>query len=274
MKRKIAFCLAIFSIAGILNAQDNQAQKKEDQQTGAAILDTEKGLDQRASALNERLKRHTVLMKMKVRILPFRTVLFKGKANNDECVPANSNAQEDAANNCIRVEVYDFIKDEERGQGKIVQGGLSKYMEIYFEGPNTNDPDPRMEPPRKISKIISKVYKNNFLIEDKSVSEIIDRAPNDQPGHNDKIELFYQKNGYPEGGRPETPSEKGVGKYVLANVENTKTHPIRNSFKKTFYIKHLDSFDRLFTKIFDYNDQLGNENYKENVNTLKESLKY
>ncbi len=113
-----------------------------------------------------------------------------------------------------------------------------------------------------------------MVLEDKIISEVMDRGPNTQPSHNDKFEIFFQKDGYPEYGRPETPSEKGVGKYILAGVENTKTHPIRNSFKKEFYIKHLDQFDRLFTKIFDYNDQLGNKNYKENVDALKESLRY
>ncbi|TGK13898.1 hypothetical protein EHO60_00655 [Leptospira fletcheri] len=274
MKLKVAFCLAILAVTGLLDAQqqNQQGQKKDDLQAGAAILDTEKGLDERIFELNQRLTRHTVLMKMKVRILPFRTVLFKGKSNGDECVPAVS--QEDPANNCIRVEVYDFIKDDERGQGKIVQGGLAKFMEIYFDGQNSNDPDPRMEPPRNMAKLISKIYKNNFLIEDKVISEIIDRTPNGQPAHNDKVEIYFQKNGYPEYGRPETPGEKGVGKYLMTSVENTKTHPIRNAFKKQFYIKHLDDFDRLFTKIFDYNDQLGNENYRENVDIMKESLKY
>ncbi len=211
-------------------------------------------------------------MKMKVRVLPFRTVLFKGKANNDECTPAIN--QEDPANNCIRVEVYDFIRDEERGLNKNVQGALAKYMEIYFEGQNSNDPEPRTEPPRNINKLKSKIYKNNMVLEDKIISEVMDRGPNTQPSHNDKVEVFFQKDNYPEYGRPETPAEKGVGKYILAGVENTKTHPIRNSFKKEFYIKHLDQFDRLFTKIFDYNDQLGNENYKENVDALKDSLRY
>lgn len=81
MKRKIAFCLAILAVTGLLDAQqqNQQGQKKDDLQAGAAILDTEKGLDERIFELNQRLTRHTVLMKMKVRILPFRTVLFKGK---------------------------------------------------------------------------------------------------------------------------------------------------------------------------------------------------
>ncbi|PJZ68402.1 hypothetical protein CH373_16010 [Leptospira perolatii] len=274
MKSKFVFCLAILAISGLVHAQDQQTkgQKREDLQAGTAILETEKGLDERVFELNQRLTRHTVLMKMKVRILPFRTVLFKGKGTADECVAAVN--QEDPANNCIRVEVYDFIRDEERGQGRLVQGGLAKYMELYFEGANSNDPDPRMEPPRNISKIISRVYKNNYMIEDKAVSDVIDRGPNSQPAHNDKIELYYQRNGYPEFGRSETPGEKGVGKYILASMENTKTHTTRNQFKKNFYIKHLDAFDRLFTKIFDYNDQLGNDNYKENVEVLKESLHY
>ncbi|EMK21410.1 flagellar-coiling protein FcpB [Leptospira kirschneri] len=276
MKLQKLFLAVLIAISTAVFSQQNSGSDQKSQpssaQLGQSILETEKKLDEKIFELNQRLTRHTVLMKMKVRVLPFRTVLFKGKANNDECAPAIN--QEDPANNCIRVEVYDFIRDEERGLNKNVQGALAKYMEIYFEGQNSNDPEPRTEPPRNINKLKSKIYKNNMVLEDKIISEVMDRGPNTQPSHNDKVEVFFQKDNYPEYGRPETPAEKGVGKYILAGVENTKTHPIRNSFKKEFYIKHLDQFDRLFTKIFDYNDQLGNENYKENVDALKDSLRY
>jgi hypothetical protein len=275
---KIKKLIPIFLIAGGIFAQDGQGPANrtaglDSSQEGIAIAETEKKLDDFIFKLNERLTRHTVLFKMKVRTLPHKTILFKGTASQDglSCVIAAD--QESKNNNCMHLEVFDFIKSED-GKSERNYGPKNKVFILFYEGANSDDPEPRKEAPRNLTRIRSRIYEYNFQIEDKVMSEIIDQAPNAQPAHNDKMELFYQHDDYPLYGTPETPSEKGVGKYILASVENTKSNPIRNNFKRDFYIKHLDYFDKLFTKIFDYNDRDGNRHYKKNVDTLKNSLKY
>ncbi|MDZ4726644.1 MAG: hypothetical protein SH817_10835 [Leptospira sp.] len=245
----------------------------ESSQEGKSISVTEAELDGNISEVNKKLTRHTVLFKMKVRTLPHKTVLFKGKPSQDgeRCEVAKD--QESKDNTCMHLEVFDFVGSE-IGKSAYNIGALSKKIELFFEGANNADPDPRKEQPRNLTKVRTYVYQNNFLLEDKVISVIADTAPNGTPAHNEKIELFYQHDGFPDWGTPETPSEKGVGKYILANVENTKTNPIRNNFKKSFYFKNLDYFDKLFTKVFDYNDRDSNKHYKKNVEALKNSLKY
>lgn len=242
-------------------------------QSGKSITETEKELDDNISEVNKRLRLHTVLFKMRVKTLPHRTVLYKGKPSADGERCEATDKQEAQENTCLHLEVFDFVGSED-GRSSRNLGAKFKKMELFFEGTNNADPDPRKEQPRNLTKIRTYIYQNNFLLEDKIISVIADVAPNGAPAHNDKLELFYQHDDYPVWGTPETPSEKGVGKYILANVENTKTNPIRNNFKKQFYFKNLDYFDKLFTKLFDYNDRDSNKHYKKNVEALKSSLKY
>ncbi len=257
---------------GATTAESSQAGIDTTQE-GKAISDTEAELDQNISEVYKRLTRHTVLFKMKVRTIPHKTVLYKGKPSQDgeKCELATS--QEAKENTCLHLEVFDFVGSDDGISYKNL-GAKSKKMELFFDGANNADPDPRKEQPRNLTKVRTYVYQNNFILEDKTISVILDSAPNGAPAHNDKIELFYQHDGFPNWGTPETPSEKGVGKYILSNVENTKTNPIRNRFKKAFYFKNLDYFDKLFTKVFDYNDRDSNKHYKKNVEVLKGSLKY
>lgn len=264
--------LGLYAQAGSTEAGSAQAGIDTTQE-GKSIVDTEKELDDNIFEVYKKLTRHTVLFKMKVRTLPHRTVLYKGKpsADGERCELAPD--QESKDNTCIHLEVFDFVGSDD-GRSYKNLGAKSKKMELFFEGANNADPDPRKEAPRNLSKVRTYVYQNNFVIEDKIISVIADTAPNVAPAHNDKIELFYQHDGFPNWGAPETPSEKGVGKYILSNVENTKTNPIRNRFKKAFYFKNLDYFDKLFTKVFDYNDRDSNKHYKKNVEALKNSLKY
>jgi len=264
--------LGVFGIRA-QDGQDVRPAGVDASQEGQAILETERKLDDIIFDLNRKLTRHTVLLKMKIRTLPHRTVLFKGKPSQDGLRCEIAVDQESRENSCIHLEVYSFIKSED-GKSEQNLGPRNKRIILFFDGQNNEDPDPRKEPPRNLTRIRSVIYEYNFQVEDKIFSEIIDQAPNSQPQHNDRIELFYQHDGYPFYGTPETPSEKGVGKYLLSNVENTKTNPIRNNFKRDFYMKHLDQFDKLFVKIFDYNDRDANRHYKRNVETLKNSLKY
>ncbi len=272
--KKITIILTFFIGLSLL-AQGAQVKNENEDKTNAqfskAVQETEKILDAKIFSLNEQMTRHTVLMKMKTSVLPFRTVLYKGKANGDDCVLTPN--QEDPANNCIKIEVFDFVNSED-GKTEYNLGAKNKFLVLFYEGTSSNVEDPRREPPRKLTKIRSRIYLHNFVEADVNISEVVDNAPNSTPAHDDKVTVFYQHDGYPEYNAPEKPAEKGMGKYSMSGVENTKTNPIRNFFKQTYYIKHLDYFDRLLTKIFDYNDRDSNAKYRESNRVLKDSLKY
>jgi hypothetical protein len=250
-------------------ANDNEATGKvEDSQKGASLEETEKKLDEIIDQLNTRLQNHTKLFKMKVSNQPRRTFLYKGKAEGENCVKAEN--QEAADNNCLKLEIFDFVGSED---GKTEQGIGSKYkyMTVFYDGSSSSE-DPRKEAPRKVTKIISKVYVNNFVQKDLKLSDVVDEEVENKA--HEKITIFFQHDGNPPAGTKESLSAIGYGKYYISGVENTKTNPLRNQFKKTYYIKHLDYFDKLLTYLFDANDQNGNRRYKATNEYLQNSLKY
>ncbi|MCB1159022.1 MAG: hypothetical protein H7A25_10350 [Leptospiraceae bacterium] len=237
-------------------------------QKAQSIEKTEEKLDEIIAEMNKRLQNHTKLFRMKVTNQPYKTFVYKGKANGENCEKAEN--QEDPANNCLKLEVFDFVGSDE-GRGYQNLGSKNKYIVLFYEGTSSNE-DPRLEEPRKVTKVISQVYLNDFIQQDIKISEVADEEP--ENAKHEKVFIFYQHDGNPPKGTVETKSAIGIGRYNLTSVENTKTNPIRNSFKKRFYIKHLDYFDKLFTYIFDANEQNGNKRYKEANENLKNSLKY
>jgi hypothetical protein len=70
--------------------------------------------------------------------------------------------------------------------------------------------------------------------------EIIDEDPLATGDHNDKIIIVAQYDDLPENFDQEKSSEFSYGKYKLSQVDNTKSNPIRNEFKRErcgrFYI--------------------------------------
>lgn len=266
--RSIIIFITILLSWNLWAQNQDQNQNIQDSQT---ILATERQLDAEIVRLNTRLRSHAKLLLMKVKVLPAQTVLYKGKAKGDRCI--SSADQEASDNNCIHLEVYDFVGSELVGRDRS-RGAKNKAMELFFAGESGIEKDPRKIPPRDITKIFSRVYVWDYKREDTVVSEITDEAPGNQPLRNNQFFLFYQKDGFPFSGTPENPSQKGVGRYNLEVVENTISFDIRNNFKKEFYIKHLDSFDKLYTKIYSFNDRDGNQNYNNNVRILRDSLKY
>lgn len=259
--------LAIFILFSPLLAQE----QKQDNQASEAILATEKKLDQDIVRINKRMMSHSKLLRMKVKILPAKTVFYKGRAEGNTCVLSAD--QESKENNCLHLEVYDFLESD-RGLSEKGYGSKNKTVELFFGGQASEESDPKSIPPRELNQIFSRVYMEDFRNGSKIISDITDNAPGTDPLQNNNYYLFYQVDGYPFFGTEETPSEKGVGKYSLSSVENTKSHDIRNVFKKKFYIKHIDNFDKLYSKIYSFNDRGGNREYKRNVRILKESLNY
>jgi hypothetical protein len=94
------------------------------------------------------------------------------------------------------------------------------------------------------------------------------------PDHDDKIFITNQIDNYPPNPDTEVQGDKGIGKYRLNSVENTKSNPLRNHFKREAYIKHLLSFEKLLSKIYHYNESVGNKKVKDNAEFLKDSMKY
>ncbi|MCC5814630.1 MAG: hypothetical protein JJT78_07735 [Leptospira sp.] len=258
-------------IFAIINFSLIAQELPEDMQSSEAILQTEKKLDENIVLINKRLTSHSKLLRMKVKILPARTVLYKGVANGNRC--EFSKDQEAKENNCLHLEVYDFIASEQGLSNKGL-GAKNKAMVLFFGGQVSEENDPRKIPPREINQIFSRIYMEDFRNGAKVISEVTDEAPGTDPLQNNNYFMFYQVDGYPFYGTEETPSEKGVGRYNLAVVENTKSHDIRNSFKKKFYVKHIDYFDKLYAKIYSFNNKGGNREYERNIRVLKESLKY
>lgn len=265
---RLLLTILIFLLSLGVFANNEATDKVEDSQKGTSLEETEKKLDEIIEQLNVRLQNHTKLFKMKVSNQPRRTFLYKGKAEGDNCVKAEN--QEGADNNCLKLEIFDFVGAED---GLTEQGIGSKYkfMTVFYDG-TPSEEDPRKEAPKKVTKIISKVYINNFKEKDLKLSEVVDEDLENK--QHEKITIFFQHDGNPPVGTVESKSAIGYGKYYISGVENTKTNPLRNQFKKTFYIKHLDYFDKLFTYLFDANDNNGNKRYKATNEYLQNSLKY
>jgi hypothetical protein len=252
-----------------LSSQNNSAGESPDL-ISESILATERQLDIKIVELNKRLRSHTRLLVLNTKILPSKTVFFKGKAEGDKCLPIPDQTSSEA--NCLHLEIYDF-PDLETPMKYPSMGSKNKTL-VLFYATGSQERIPRKVPPGELTRIFSRIHMENFVNGEKVISEITDENPSIEPLQNNNIFLFYQVDGFPFHGTEETPSEKGVGRYSLESMVNIKSEDIRNDFKKRFYVKHLDYYDKLFTKIFNFNDQSGNENYQRNINVLRESLKY
>jgi hypothetical protein len=253
-------------------------------QDSKAVLETEKVLDERITALNESLKKHTVLFRQKIKALPAKTILVKGKANGDKCEAAEN--QIDPANDCIKIEVFDF-QDSEWGKSELNHGSRAKYMILFYEGGSSKTDDPKNEDPRPLKKIVFSSTNRNFKnlevhhvnIDDSAPAQANEGAANELGGAHDDKTVVYFKSGFPTilidpANEVEQVSEKGVGKYSMKNVENTKTNAIRNTFKKSFYVKNLDYFHKLFTNVADTNERYSLKRYKDSNEFMKGTLKY
>ena len=103
----------------------------KDSQSSEAILATEKELDQKIIELNKRFMSHAKLLKVMVKILPAQTVMFKGKADGTKCILSKD--QEADTNDCIHLELYDFVGSD-RGLSAKGLGAKNKYLTIFFAG--------------------------------------------------------------------------------------------------------------------------------------------
>lgn len=248
---------------GVGAVQPNSAESKQT----SNVLEVEKSLNDILLGVNKTFESHSKIMVMKIRVLPKNVTAYKGIADGDKCKKADN--QEDGNNNCLHVEYYDFIGPDE---GKEVTGAKSKAVTIFFEGAASGN-DPKLEKDRKVSKVKSRIIVEDFARLDKRTLEIVDYDPSSKE-HDEKIALFLQIDDYPAANATQSLSDKGYGKYTAATIENSESHPVRNKFKRDAYIKHLHFFERLFSKIYFYNDKNGNVEHNKQMKFLETNLKY
>ena len=257
-----------------LNAQDTGNEPRyvdknsNDPLFSQNILNEEKKLDTVIHGIYDSMKVHSRLLNMKVHILPRNTLLYKGKMQGDDCIEDKN--QEDPANNCIRIDVFDFVN----GSNARPVGSKNKFMILSYDPAEGNDTNPRTAVPRKINKVKSKILVNNILAMDKLLIEVIDEDPMNPGDHNDKITFAAQQDDLPEDFKAERPGDYAFGKYKLSDIENVKSNAIRNDFKREAYTKHLQLFHEVYTKVYEFNDTYNRKKVKENNKMIKDALQY
>lgn len=215
---------------------------KEDNQYGANIRRAEQILNQNISKLNLEISSYSNLLTMKLKSLPHKTVVKKGTAKGDECIFSNKETSHD----CISIEQFDFIEDN-RGEAK---GTKSKMIVLFFDKKIS---EAKEDLPPKLVKLKSRIYSNDYYKQDKNWLEVIDKDPLGNPDHDDKILIRSESNPY-FSSSPVKEEELGQKEsYSLKNVENTKSHPLRNHFKREAYSKHLQLFEKLLARIYHFN---------------------
>ena len=242
-------------------------QTKNDPQYGANIRKAEQVLNQNILKVNESLVDYSNILFLKMSSLPHRTLVTKGTAKGDDCI---SNANQDESGDCLKVEQFDFVEGE-KGEAK---GPKSKSMTLFFDFIYKTEGDKKILSEIKLLKVKSRIFSHNLFTTDKKVVEVLDTDPLGNPDHDNKIFITNQIDNYPANANTEIQGDRGIGKYRLNSIENTKSNPLRNHFKREAYIKHLLSFEKTLSKILNYNESAGNKKVKDNAEFLKNSMKY
>lgn len=233
------------------------------------IENEEKRLDDQIRNIYDSMQIHARIIPMKIKDIPRNTLIRKGKSKGNDCI--EEKAQEDITNNCLRLEVFDFVGDA--SPIPVTVGSKSKVISLFFDS-DGGDANPRTAPPRKLSKVKLRVLSNDLLNLDKKMVEIVDEEPLAPAGHNDKVTFMAEYDNLPEGAAEEKPSEFSYGKYRLSQVDNTKSLPIRNQFKRENLFKHLRFFHEIYTKIYEFNDNNIVNRVRENNKNVYKSINY
>lgn len=262
----------LFAISFLIYAQENPEtllkEKLHDPLYGKNLEEAEKQLNANIQQLNEKMKEHAKILVLKIKLLPRNTVLYKGKLNGDDCIEETGN-QEDPENNCVKLEVFDFVEGTPK---KPAFGPKSKFMILGFESDPSKEKNPKLAAPRKVTLIRSRVLVDNLYAHDRKLVEVIDENP--IGGDVNDIYILSQYDYVPENMKVENPSDLAFGKYKLSQMENSKISPLRNTFKREAYIKHLQAFHELFKKIIEFNMKNNTKRMEQNTNQIKESFSY
>ena len=76
-------------------------------QSSQNILNEEKRLDETIRNIYDSMQLHARIIPMKIKDLPKNTLIFKGKIKGNDCIEDKN--QEDIANNCLKLEIFDFV---------------------------------------------------------------------------------------------------------------------------------------------------------------------
>lgn len=228
-------------------------QSKNDPQYGANIRKSEEVLNKNIAKANEALSEYSAILSMKIGTLPHKTILTKGITQGNDCLPLKK--RYDSAN-CIKIEQFDFIEGE-RGEA---QGQKNKSITLFFSNSVKVEGDKEVPVIGKLLKIKSRFFSHNIYTTDKKMVEVLDTEPLGNPDHDDRIFITSQVDGQSFNSSLEIPEDGWeAGRYSLKSLENTKSNPLRNHFKREAYIKHLLSFEKILSKIFHYNEAVEKE---------------
>ncbi|MCB1178629.1 MAG: hypothetical protein KDK36_13675 [Leptospiraceae bacterium] len=276
----LLFSFHLFSQEGSDNTSNSELKAKaHDPLQGKNLDETEKQLNAKITKWNENLRIHSKVLVAKIKLLPRNTVLYKGKLDGEECISHKKDEkteemvlvdQEDPENNCVKLEIFDFVKGKPK---RPAFGPKTKYMVIGFDDDPSKEKNPRLASPRNVKFIRTSVLVDNLYGNDRYLVEVVDENPM-SGSPDDSIYVASQMDYKPEDYKKENPSDLANGKYKLSQMKNDKTNPIRNKFKQEAYIKNLQFYHELFTKIFEFNDKNNDNKMKKNTDFIKKSFNY
>jgi hypothetical protein len=150
----------------------------------------------------------------------------------------------------MKIEQFDFIEGE---RGEAV-GSRSKSMTLFFSAFPRKEEDNRDLSEIKLIKIKSRIFTHNLSTLDKKIIEVIDTDPLGNPDHDDKIFITSQTDPAFATSQKEANDNLNPRTYLLSALENTKSNPLRNQFKREAYLKHLMAFEKILSKVGFYNE--------------------
>lgn len=221
-------------------------QPKENSQYGSNIRKAEISLNQNITKANLSLSEYASLLTRKIGSLPHKTILSKGFTKGDDCI-LNKNPGD--TGDCLKLEQFDFIEGE-RGEAR---GSRSKSMVLFFSK-TIDKEENNSDFPVKLLKIKSRIFTHNLSTLDKKLVEVIDTDPLGNPDHDDKIFITSQTDPAFASSHRDALDNLTPRTYLLSALENSKSNPLRNQFKREAYFKHLMAFEKIFSKANDYND--------------------
>ncbi|HMV45803.1 MAG TPA: hypothetical protein PK079_20335 [Leptospiraceae bacterium] len=224
-------------------------EPKDETQYGSNIRRAEQTLNQTISKLYLEISSYSNLLNLKIKSLPHRTLVKKGTAKGEDCIISTTEKDVD----CISIEQFDFIE----GSFGEAKGTKSKLIVLFFDQKASAD-NKDLSP--KLKKVKSRIYSHNYYSQDKTWMEVVDNDPLGNPDHDDKIIIRSESNPYFSSTPVKTEEVGNRESYSLKSIENTKSHPIRNHFKREAYSKHLQLFEKLLARILNFN--LKTENNK------------
>jgi hypothetical protein len=159
--------------------------------------------------------------------------------------PQQTHFRKNNEENFIELETYRFTTE-----GMInPKGDRSEYqisiIRLYFD----ND---------SLSKVSATLIKENFITKEKIVSTVLDPTPLDKNTRDIVITTRFNED-----------DEYSV---PMANIENTFTHPLRNKFKRDFYIEFLSKFEYMFRMTEEYQKRYGTQQDEITIDNLRRTL--